>query len=228
LSYGWFSSFGSQAFGLTIGRGWSAALKAIPKAGNAVADAPWAEWDVSGWNRVLLRHFFFARTDADPGPIAQLVVAPEEFARAIGEVEGIGGELRDAFLAAMRKRILRSGLLIGRDAKESRGSWCEKDETDPPFVAHLLLTCLLASDISGERAAQGNFRKRLDQLFDREGSNHALEELPPLWSSLSCWLDEPTQQRRGVWIRRTLRSEGERTVTATEPRSLRCSRTATC
>lgn len=180
------------------GARWSGALTEPREPDALVADPPWTGWAVAHWNCALLRHFFFVRPDSETGPISQLVVAPEEFARATGETEHRAGEVRDAFLSTFRQRVLSSGLLLGRDAKEAGRTWNETQAADPPFVAHLLLTCLLASDISDERAAEGNFRRRLDLLFVRHRSNHALEELPSLWRRFAIWLGEPGQRARGA------------------------------
>ncbi len=158
---------------------------------------PWRSWSLADWNRVLLRHFFFVRPDGDAGPVSQLVVTAEEFARAAGVDDQRGTEARDAFLGMMQSKLLSSGTLLGRDARELAANWSERQANAPPFVVHLLLTCLIASDVSDERAAEGNFRRRLDQLFGRQHSNHALDELPPLWSRLANWLATESQRRSG-------------------------------
>jgi hypothetical protein len=157
----------------------------------------WRTWAVTDWNERLLRHFFFAPAGSSSGPILQLVVTAEEFARVAGEDEGRASEVQRAFISAMQQELSSSGLLLGGAARRAARKWDEVQEADPPFVAHLLVACLAASDISEERAAEGDFRKRLDQLLVRENSQHALGQLPSLWSRLADWLGRASQRRRG-------------------------------
>lgn len=158
---------------------------------------PWRKWDLTEWNGVLLRYFFYSRSESDTGPILQLVVTAEEFARAAGEKECLAAEVSRGFLDVMCTKLASSGLLLGSDALETARPWLKHQNNEPPFVSHLILTCFIASDISEERAAEGNFRRRLDNLLGCQKSGHALKALPPLWKHLASWLGQASQRQRG-------------------------------
>lgn len=90
----------------------------------------WRSWTFSEWNHVLLHHYFFASPDADREPIRQIVVTPEELARAVGQDEHLGSAARDAFVSAMRQSLLPSRLLLGTAARRVAEGWGGGDTTE--------------------------------------------------------------------------------------------------
>jgi hypothetical protein len=61
-----------------------------------------------------------------------------------------------------------------------------KSEIIPPFLSHLLLTCMVANDLAEELSWTGNFRTRLANVLRTE-SQPGLERLRPLWEDLAAW-----------------------------------------
>lgn len=72
-----------------------------------------------------------------------------------------------------------------------------QDQRIPPFLSHLLLTCLVANDLAEELRAEGDFRKRLTTIL-KGGVHHGLERLRPLWEELSAWLSHHHNHYPGV------------------------------
>ena len=65
----------------------------------------------------------------------------------------------------------------------------------PPFVVHLLFTCMVVGDMAEQLESVGDFRKRLTVLLG-SGTGHGLERLPPLWRSFSDWLKLQYEHQR--------------------------------
>lgn len=147
----------------------------------------WKAWPLQSWNERLLRHFF-RNTDAHPSPVVVLLVTAEELARATGDAEPEASEVRDAFVEAVRAGIRRSKSLL-QDASDYEGwpgppPW----ESHPRFVAHLLFTCIAASESSDELGDEGSFISRLRDLTGDQLPEHSLQILPRLWEHLAAWL----------------------------------------
>jgi len=95
-------------------------------------------------------------------------------------------EVRKAFIEMLRSSL--GGSSLGWDAEHRARSWSAKGESVPPFLCHLLFTCMVANDLAEEVQHTGNFRTRLALLL-REGTNHGLERLRPLWELFAEWLE---------------------------------------
>src|SRR5262245_27733596 len=101
----------------------------------------WRHWQPSDWNISLLDHFFRKKEDLE-SPIINLLVTPDELARATGDRDAIPSDVRDAFVSSVVASIRRSGSLI-KDASDYQ-LWPDPpvEGTIPRFVSHLLFTCI--------------------------------------------------------------------------------------
>ena len=103
----------------------------------------WKRWNLKRWNERLLAHFFRAG-DEHSSPVVSLLVTADELARATGDAGANAEEVRTAFVEAVHADIQRAGSLL-EGASDYQG-WPERPLSDapPPFVAHLVLTCIAA------------------------------------------------------------------------------------
>ncbi len=147
----------------------------------------WKEWDLEEWNDRLLS-YFFTNHDETSRPVVVLLVTADELARAAGDSEAVADEVRDAFVQAVRIGIRRSaGLIedaIGYAEWPERPRWTSR----PSFVAHLLFTCVAASESSDELGDEASFISRLRDLTEDQLLDHSLQMLPRLWEHLAGWL----------------------------------------
>lgn len=145
----------------------------------------WRTWNLRAWNERLLAHFF--RGD-DARPVVVLLVTADELARASGDVEADPDDVRDAFIESVRAAIRRSHSLL-EDASDYEG-WPGPPRPDltPRFVAHLMFTCVAASESSDELGDESSFVARLRDLTQGQLPEHSLQNLPRLWQHLSTWL----------------------------------------
>lgn len=147
----------------------------------------WKRWNLQVWNERLLAHFF--RSDEEHNePVVVLLVTGEELARATGDTEANPEDVRDAFLEAAHVGIRHSKSLI-EDATDYEG-WPNPPHRalSPRFVAHLLFTCIAASESSDELADEGSFVSRLRTLTRDQLPDNSLHWLPRLWEYLRDWL----------------------------------------
>ncbi|WP_157499788.1 hypothetical protein [Lysobacter sp. Root983] len=142
----------------------------------------WKMWGVEQWNERLLEHFFSNRGD-DP-PVAVLLVTSDELARVTGDPSATSDEARSSFVDAVKRTVRSKGLL--EDASNYQGWPTQPPLSRPKFVAHLVLTCLAASESSEELADENSFIARLRNLV--EGPANSLSILPTLWVNLRNWL----------------------------------------
>lgn len=146
----------------------------------------WREWGLDEWNAALLRSFFSAADMATP--VTRLLVTREEFMRVAAVREHQAHAALEAFLSVVRERLqgppTRS--LIA-DARRLASSWCIESSTIPPFLSHLFVTCLAASDVM---PGSKPFRERLSALLRLDLTQHGLTDdtLRRLWQSLAHWL----------------------------------------
>lgn len=147
----------------------------------------WRNWDLEAWNDRLLRYFFINH-DETPQPVVALLVTADELARVTGDPDAVPDEVRDGFVEAVRTAVRRSNGLL-EDAAAYPG-WPERPRwtSPPPFVAHLLFTCVAASESSDELADEASFISRLRDLTDDQLPDHSLQMLPRLWKHLADWL----------------------------------------
>jgi hypothetical protein len=147
----------------------------------------WKTWNLQSWNERLLGHFFRSN-DEHASPVVVLLVTADELARATGDANAEADEVRDAFVEAVRAGIRRSKSLL-EDASDYQG-WPgpPRWESPPRFVAHLLFTCIAASESSDELGDEGSFVSRLRDLTLDQLPENSLQMLPRLWEHLAAWL----------------------------------------
>lgn len=147
----------------------------------------WKTWNLQRWNERLLAHFFRA-LDERTSPVVGLLVTADELARATGDATAQAEDVRTAFVEAVRAGIQRKESLL-EDASDYQG-WpgTPGRDTPPRFVAHLLFTCIAASESSEELGDEGRFVARLRELTRDQLPEHSLQMLPRLWLHLAAWL----------------------------------------
>jgi hypothetical protein len=143
----------------------------------------WRKWDIGAWGERLLEHFFGRYPGGEPGPVEILLVTAEEIAAGTGDASADPREAKANFLSAMMAEI---GDLSVMD-HAFKAVWSpQAPEIIPPVFAHLMLSCLAASESSDELADEGSFIRRLEFMTrDRFGR---LEHLPRHWERFSEWL----------------------------------------
>jgi hypothetical protein len=151
-------------------------------------DNEWATWGLERWNWRLLNHFFRVGNERSASVVV-LLVSADELARAAHAPRSKGEDVRAAFLNAVRTGIRRSGSLL-EHASDYQGYPEAPPRPDalPRFVAHLLFTCIAASESSEELGNEGQFLTRLRDLSDNQLPDHSLPMLPRLWQHLATWL----------------------------------------
>jgi hypothetical protein len=139
---------------------------------------------LSEWNQALFAHFFYS-PKTQPPPLNRLHVTADELCAASSGRIRSSMEARRQFIEVLRTAIGRRSL--GRDAQIRASHWNIRAEETPPFLSHLLLTCLVANDVAEEVKSIGDFRKRLTQILKGRVS-HGLSRMRPLWELLARWL----------------------------------------
>ena len=147
----------------------------------------WASWDMSDWNHRLLQHYFLRRPDGADAVVVLLTTA-EELARVTGDPSADADDVKDAFVASMLRAVRRDHCLLLSAASYTGAPLAPSAAKDPPFVAHLIFTCLAASESAEDLANEGSYINRLRQLADGLITNDGLGELPSLWKNLGRWL----------------------------------------
>jgi hypothetical protein len=157
-----------------------------PKLPDTSADASRAftSWGVPQWNAAFLRHFFLSPSETGR-LVERLYITRHELQLAVSADNTPAEEVRKAFIEAMRKAL--GGDSLGLDAENRAQCWTAKSKSVPPFLCHLLFTCMVANDLAEEVQHTGNFRTRLALLLGG-GTNHGLERLRRLWDLLAQWL----------------------------------------
>ncbi|QWF19110.1 hypothetical protein [Lysobacter capsici] len=150
----------------------------------------WKTWGVEQWNDHLLE-YFFSNCDDDP-PVVVMLVTSDEIARATGDSLATADLARLCFVDSVRRAVQAKGLL--EDASNYRGWPTQPPVGRPKFIAHLVLTCLAASESSEELADEGSFIARLCRLV--EVPPNSLSMLPTLWVQLAKWLSQHDRSYR--------------------------------
>jgi hypothetical protein len=147
----------------------------------------WKTWNLQTWNERLLGHFFRSNEER-ASPVVVLLVTADELARTTGDASADADGVRGAFVEAVRAGIRRSKSLL-EDASDYQG-WPgpPRWEGPPRFVAHLLFTCIAASESSDDLGDEGSFVSRLRDLTHDQLPEHSLQMLPRLWEHLAAWL----------------------------------------
>lgn len=140
-------------------------------------------WGIDEWNLALYRHFFTAARQGSVEPLVRLYMTGEEL-RTAADLSSSTEEARTAFIAAVKTGIALRPLAA--DAARRRQRWSPDSEIIPPFLSHLLLTCMVANDVAEDLSWTGNFRTRLCQILGTS-SQPQLERLRDLWKELATW-----------------------------------------
>jgi hypothetical protein len=138
-------------------------------------------WHLDDWNRALCQHYFAEGTDTTP--VTRLAVTSEELSKATKTVIG-PDEARKALVNLLRATLAHRSL--GSDAQKRAEQWERTANIPPPFLTHLLFTCMVVGDVAEQLQSVGDFRGRLTKLLGW-GSGHGLEKLPALWRLLRDW-----------------------------------------
>lgn len=159
-------------------------------------DHNWATWSLERWNWRLLNHFFRVVHERSASVLVLLVTA-DELARAVRAPSTQAEDVRSSFLNAVRTGIRRSGSLL-EHASDYQGYPEAPPRSDalPRFVAHLLFTCIAASESSEELANEGQFLTRLRDLSDNQLPHSSLPLLPLLWQHFATWLQRNSERYR--------------------------------
>jgi hypothetical protein len=147
----------------------------------------WRSWRLQQWSEQLLRHYFGRRDEGDV-PVVALLATPEELARAAADPSADPAEVRDFFIATVRKTVAYASLL---DHASDYEGWPGPPPPYrvPRFVSHLIFTCIAASESSEELASEGSYLQRLRELAGGVLPDHSLQWLPTLWENLAAWLE---------------------------------------
>jgi hypothetical protein len=155
---------------------------------NPEAGAP-ESWNLAQWNQALFVHFFASPHTAHS--INRLHVTAEALRAASGTTALSAERIRTLFIQTVRKAIAHRSL--GHDAESRAKHWSVRADEVPPFLSHLLFTCMVANDLADELKSEGDFRKRLTTIL-KGGVHHGLSRLRPLWELLAEWLSDRHDQ----------------------------------
>lgn len=160
----------------------------VPFRDDEPLDNNWTAWNLERWNWRLLNHFFRV-VDEHSASVVVLLVTADELARAASAPSAQAENVRAAFLEAVRTGIRRAGSLL-EHASDYQGypEAPPRSDAPPRFVAHLLFTCIAASESSEELGNEGQFLTRLRDLSGNQLPDHSLPMLPRLWQHLATWL----------------------------------------
>src|ERR1022692_3604758 len=114
-------------------------------------------WGLQDWNTSLFRHFFTSRDSASD--VLRLYVTAEELRNVSGAETSSADHVRHAFIDSLKRAI--DGRSLGLDADIRAQLWKPKSPVVPPFLSHLLLTCMVANDLADELQSTGDFRRSL-------------------------------------------------------------------
>ena len=148
----------------------------MPTLPSKAADGPLELWDIATWNQALFVHFFVS-FHAPSRCLSRLYITRDELLSASGTTAFSANEVRTFFINTLRKAIGTRSL--GHDADIRGSRWAVDSEEVPPFLSHLLLTCMVANDLADEVRSIGDFRKRLTKIL-KGGVHHGLPRLRPL------------------------------------------------
>ena len=140
-------------------------------------------WGLEQWNTALYRHYFAATPSKPANPVVRLYITAEQLLVACG-CPCAAEEARTSFVESIKAATGRRSLAT--DACRRRKGWNPDSGIVPPFLSHLLLTCMVANDLAEELSWTGNFRIRLSQILGTY-SQPQLDRLRPLWEELAEW-----------------------------------------
>jgi len=157
-----------------------------------MTEKPIESWQIDDWNRALFHHYFVE--GHDDNTVNRLAVTGEELSKAVDGITG-PNEARASLVEVLRKSLGHRSL--GSDAHKQAGQWRPTGDLIPPFVVHLLFTCMVVGDVAEQLESVGDFRRRLRVLLGW-GTGHGLDRLPDLWRLLSEWLKIQYERQRPV------------------------------
>jgi hypothetical protein len=147
----------------------------------------WTLWSISDWNKALLLHYFGVRGERSD-PVTQITVTSHELRKATSDLSGDPAAIEEAFIQSLRIGRAKFNQAVSSVWLDTRGRWASTEL--PPFLAPLILTCLVSTSIAEGVVSEGNFRKRLGVLLGYEEESFPLTDLPVLWQAFAGWLDE--------------------------------------
>ena len=157
----------------------------------------WRTWRLDDWNERLLEHFF-RRRDERAGAVSVLLVTADELARVAGDPSADPDHVRDAFVDAVRDGIKWVKSLL-EHASDYQG-WPRVPDAKPKFVAHLLFTCVAASESSDDLGDERSFVARLRELTQDQLPDNSLPNLPKLWNVFETWLSKNAGRYRALHL----------------------------
>ncbi len=140
-------------------------------------------WSVSDWNNILFLHFFASAHGEPAAPVVTLNVTGENLWEAVGR-NRTRTAAKAAFIEAIKQGI--GGRTLEADAWNRRARWNSGFDIVPPFLAHLLLTCMVANDLSEELQWTADLRVRLSQILGTE-TQPLLRRFRSLWEDFAAW-----------------------------------------
>lgn len=164
----------------------------------------WKDYQVSDWNSAFLRSFFRVEDSCGDSQesLTRLVISARDLARAVGANEADKSAVKDAFVSAMRLALCSHGMSLFKHAVRisEAASWHEASENEPPFVAHLILSCLAVTEFEDDLFDHRAVQPRIDELAGDHCKTHNPHPLPGLWEDLASWLER--QHDNGCVYRR--------------------------
>ncbi len=148
----------------------------------------WSTWTITQWNEALLA-YFFEDVHACRSPVGYLDVSSESLSKAVGAKQAEAPRVRDAFVSTVSGLPGRALGSFVKDAQRLRVGWSPKSQRVPPFLSHLLFSCMVASEVTDARTCNiTHFRDRLQTLIHRADGLHG-DAFPLMWQELVHFLD---------------------------------------
>lgn len=156
----------------------------------------WPEWSIEQWNAALLRRYFAAE-EGDDDPVEALAVIPDELAEAANATAAAADDVRDAFIRVITRNVQPCD--FGERIEQLGADWRPRFPDTPPFVAHLIFSCLVVSEDGAEMGNEGDYRDRIGRMLGKRAVPKDLKILAKRWEQLAKWLSErPNTYRRLV------------------------------
>jgi hypothetical protein len=145
--------------------------------------ADYQKWGLDDWNNALYLHFFASALNEPAAPVVTLNLTAEH----LREVAGCGCNgptARTAFIDAIKRALGNRSLAA--DAWHRSTRWNSGLDTIPPFLSHLLLTCMVANDLSEELQWTADLRVRLSHILGTQ-TQPLPRRLRSLWEEFAAW-----------------------------------------
>lgn len=145
--------------------------------------ADYQKWSLDDWNNALYLHFFASAQNEPAAPVVTLNVTDEDL-REAARRDCTGPAAKTAFVDAIKHRIGTRSLAA--DAWHRSTRWNFSLDTVPPFLSHLLLTCMVANDLSEELQWTADLRVRLSQMLGTQ-TQPLPRRMRSLWEDFAAW-----------------------------------------